>query len=385
MLPVGYCTNVHPGRNLDELRRSLLGPVARVARRVGTGPLPVGVWLSAEATRQLHEQPSETERLRDAAMEVGVQIAAVNAFPYGNFGAASVKTRVYEPHWADARRALHTIAVAELLPSLVAQGVRHASVSTLPLGWRPRFSAEGCGASVGLASAQIEQVARALARIESRTGLHITLDIEPEPGCAIQTVSELAGFIRHCLRPTDPSNPVHRHVGACLDACHLAVMDESPDAAMAALVEANVSVHRVHVSSALRGDASEPSLEALARFDEPRFLHQVVTGSAQQPRVYEDIPDHAAARPGLPWRCHFHVPIFMHEIAGLSTTRDTIEPLLRTVLQAGQRPFIEVETYAWDRLPGTTETGVEEGLAHEILHARSLLAKCAPGAHAPRG
>ena len=50
MLPVGYCTNVHPGRNLDELRRSLLGPVARVARRVGTGPLPVGVWLSAEAT-----------------------------------------------------------------------------------------------------------------------------------------------------------------------------------------------------------------------------------------------------------------------------------------------------------------------------------------------
>ena len=43
MLPVGYCTNVHPGRNLDELRCSLLGPVAQVARLVGGGPLPVGV------------------------------------------------------------------------------------------------------------------------------------------------------------------------------------------------------------------------------------------------------------------------------------------------------------------------------------------------------
>lgn len=385
MLPVGYCTNVHPGRNLDELRRSLLGPVARVARLVGSEPLPVGVWLSAEATRQLHEQPSETERLRDAAMDVGVHIAAVNAFPYGNFGAASVKTRVYEPHWADARRALYTIAVAELLPKLVAPGVRHASISTLPLGWRPRFSAEGCGASVGLASAQIEQVARALARIESATGLHVTLDIEPEPGCAIQTVSELAGFMRHCLRPGDASNPVHRHVGACLDACHLAVMAEAPDAAMTALVEAHVPVHRVHISSALRGDASESNVQALARFDEPRFLHQVVTGSAEQPRVYEDIPDHAAARPDHPWRCHFHVPIFMHQIGGLATTRDTIEPLLRAVLHAGQRPFMEVETYAWDRLPDTTAGDVEEGLAREILHARSLLAKCAAGAHAARG
>jgi len=382
MLTVGYCTNVHPGRNLDELRRSLLGPVAQVARMVGGGPLPVGVWLSAEATRQLHEQPSETERLRDAAMAHGIHIAAVNAFPYGNFGAASVKTRVYEPHWADARRALHTIAVAELLPRLVAPGTRHASISTLPLGWRPRFSAEGCGASVGLASAQIEQVARALARIESHTGLWITLDIEPEPGCAIQTVSELAGFMRHCLRPRDGSNPVHRHVGACLDACHLAVMDETPEAAMAALVEADVPVHRVHVSSALRGDASEPSLQALARFDEERFLHQVVTGSMEQPRVYEDIPDHAAARPGLPWRCHFHVPIFMREVCGLSTTTDAIEPLLRAVLQAGHQPFMEVETYAWDRLPASAAASVEEGLAKEILHARALLAKCATGAHA---
>lgn len=385
MLPVGYCTNVHPGRNLDELRCSLLGPVAQVARLVGGGPLPVGVWLSAEAVRQLHEQPEETERLRDAAMAHGIHIAAVNAFPYGNFGAATVKTRVYEPHWADARRALHTIAVAELLPRLVVPGTHHASISTLPLGWRPRFSAEGCGASVGLASAQIEQVARALARIESRTGLRITLDIEPEPGCAIQTVSELAGFMRHCLRPRDGSEALHRHVGACLDACHLAVMDEAPESAVAELGEAGVPVHRVHVSSALRGDASEASLHALARFDESRFLHQVVTGPADRPRVYEDIPDHAAARPGTPWRCHFHVPIFMQEIGGLSTTNDRIEPLLHAVLQTSQQPFMEVETYAWDRLPEASAGGVVEGLAREILHARSLLAKCAPGAHAAHG
>lgn len=382
MLPVGYCTNVHPGRNLEELRRSLLGPVAEVARLVGAGPLPVGIWISAEASRQMHERPGEAERLRDAALSRGVQIAAVNAFPYGDFGANAVKTRVYEPHWADARRALHTIAVAELLPGLVAPGTRTASVSTLPLGWRPRFSAEGCGASVGLAAAQIEQVTRAFARIEATSGLRITLDVEPEPGCAIQTVGELAGFTRHCLRPRDAADPLHRHLGACIDTCHLAVMREDPLEALHALAEAALPVHRVQVSAALQGRADEADLAALARFDEPRFLHQVVTGTAADPRVWADIGDFLGARVGQDWRCHFHVPIFLDRVGGLRTTAETIEPLLARLVEAGHAPFIEVETYAWQRLPDAAAPSVEEGLAREILHARALLAKCAPAAHA---
>jgi sugar phosphate isomerase/epimerase len=379
---VGYCTNVHPGRNLEEFRASLLGPVAEVARLLGDRRLEVGAWISAETARQLHERPGEAARLRDQALERGVAIAAVNAFPYGNFGADSVKTRVYEPHWADTRRALHTIAVAELLPDLVTPGARVASISTLPLGWRPRFSAEGCGASVGLAAAQIEQVARALARIETRSGLRITLDIEPEPGCAIQTVEELAGFMRHCLRPRGASDAPHRHLGACLDACHLAVMGEDPACAMRALAETGVAVHRVHVSSALRGEARPDDLATLARFDESRHLHQVVTGSVEHPRVWEDIGDFLASRPASPWRCHFHVPVFLEKVAGLATTADTIAPLLGAVISAGHDPFIEVETYAWQRLPETAAATLEEGLAREILHARALLAKCGSPAHA---
>jgi sugar phosphate isomerase/epimerase len=385
MLPVGYCTNVHPGRNLQELRRSLTGPAAEVARCVGEGPLPIGLWLSAETTRQLHEHPGEARRLRDLASEHGLRIAAVNAFPYGDFGAASVKTRVYEPHWADTRRALHTLAVAELLPDLVAPGLAAISMSTLPLGWRPRFSAEGCGASVGLAAAQIEQVARALARIEDRSGLRITLDIEPEPGCAIQTVTELAGFMRHCLRPRNAADPLHRHLGACLDACHLAVMDEHPADALRSLAEAAVPVHRVHVSSALRGGCDPESLRALAGFDEARYLHQVVSGTADEPRVWADIGDFLSSSAPVAWRCHFHVPIFLERFAGLATTAGTIEPLLAGVLAAGHRPFIEVETYAWGHFPETPECSLEEGLAREILHARSLLAKCGTSAHAAHG
>lgn len=375
MLPVGYATNVHPGRNLAELRTSLLGSAAEVARRVGGGPLPLGVWLSAETVRQLTERPDEADRLRDDLAQAGLQIAAVNAFPYGNFSAERVKTQVYEPHWANARRALYTLAAAELLPRLLPRGTAHASMTTLPLGWRPRFSAEGCGASVGLASAQLEQVARGLARIEARSGLRITLDLEPEPGCAIQTFDELCGFMQHCLRPRQGDACLSRHLGACVDLCHAAVMSEAPERPFRACSRSGVGVHRVQVSAALSGGATAEELAALARFSEPRWLHQVVTGDHAEPRVWADIDDFLESRPSQPWRCHFHVPVFLQAFEGLRTTQASIEPALEAMAQLPEPPFVEVETYAWSRLPGKAAESLEAGIAREILHTRGLLAK----------
>ena len=386
---IGYCTNVHPGRNLRELRQSLLCEAAEVSRLVGGTSLPLGVWLSAETARQLHEQPDEAKRLRDDVMQHGMYFAAVNAFPYSNFGAARVKTLVYEPNWCNAGRALYTMAVAELLPLLLPVGATHASISTLPLGWRPKFSAEGCGASVGIAAAQLEQTARGLARIEARTGLRITLDIEPEPGCAIQTSQELVDFITHCLRPSVGDQTLRRHLGACVDICHGAVMGEAPERVFDLCNAAGIEVHRVHLSSALMGDTREQHLRALQRFDEPRYLHQVVTGCPHEPRVWEDIPNFLdwaksqAAQLHQPspasrteWRCHFHLPIFLRQVENFSTTTDAIEPSLRRAATL-TNAFIEVETYAWAQLPTPAAANLPEGIAREILHARALLAKVA--------
>jgi sugar phosphate isomerase/epimerase len=374
MLPVGYATNVHPGRNLAELRASLLGPASEIARLVDGGPLPLGVWLSAETVRQLSERPEEADRLRDDLRTAGLLIGAVNAFPYGNFAAERVKTGVYEPNWANARRALYTLAAAELLPRLVPEGTPHVSMSTLPLGWRPRFSAEGCGASVGLAAAQLEQVARGLARLEDRSGLRVTLDIEPEPGCAIQTFDELCGFMGHCLRPRREEPCLERHLGACVDLCHAAVMGESPEHPFRACAASGLGVHRVQVSAALRGQADAASLAALAQFDESRWLHQVVTGTSTEPRVWEDIPDFLGSNPTQPWRCHFHVPVFMSEMLGLATTADSLPVALAQIRSLSGPCFVEVETYAWSRLPQRASHGWIEGIAREILHVRGLLA-----------
>ena len=143
MLPA-YCTNVVAGRTLEETCSNVERTFGAVRALVSPGaPLPIGLWLSARAAAQLSESIDGPTALRDRLAAVGLEIRTLNAFPYHHFHDAEVKERVYEPHWADTRRALYTAELADMLPSLLPPGTATASISTVPLGWRARFSLEG--------------------------------------------------------------------------------------------------------------------------------------------------------------------------------------------------------------------------------------------------
>ena len=393
MKAIGYCANVHPGRNLAQLRESLDGPMARIAQSLAQPTLPVSLWLSAETIRELSNNPQLATHLRDQASDFGISFVAINAFPYGNFHAQRVKHAVYEPNWTDGRRTHYTMAVADLLPFLVADGTEHVSISTLPLGWRANFSASGSGASVGIASTALEQIASHLHLIEQSTGLHITLDIEPEPGCAIETSEELVGFFSHCLPATTRAGvPMRRYIGACVDVCHGAVMGEPPYEFFDRCVKAGIAINRVQLSSAIKGTHSAHDLAALAQFDEPRYLHQVVSGFGAARRMWDDIPNFLAdtntdiVTPtqslanthNQHWRCHWHVPIHNAMINGLETTSNAIAGTLEAVMRLPNAPLIEVETYAWTQLPHidrqSNDQDIEAGIVQEILYARACAA-----------
>ena len=106
-----------------------------------------------------------------------------------------------------------------------------------------------------------------------------------------------------------------RHVGVNLDCCHQAVIGEDPAAALEAMRRASVPIGKVHLSSALSG-----TVESLAGFAEPRWLHQVCARDEidDAPDRADDLSDVVAdpAWAKRPVRCHFHVPIH----------RKTIEP-----------------------------------------------------------
>ncbi|HVV84256.1 MAG TPA: metabolite traffic protein EboE [Kofleriaceae bacterium] len=365
---LGYCYNVLPGESAAALAlqaRRICGPVRA---RLGVERMGVGLWIARAAATELVSDPAARRALAAALREQGLYVYTLNGFPYGGFHAPRVKHAVFEPSWAAPERVDYTLDLATLLAELLPDELGGGSISTVPLG---PSTVDRARAADGL-----RRCADGLAALAARTGRTIDVGLEPEPGAGFERVDALAAYL--AAARTGP------RIGACLDCCHAAVVDEAPAAAFAALDAAGVTCSKIQLSSALvvPRPADDAQRAALAGFDEPRFLHQVrsARGGAM------DLPDALATLDrGVPWRVHFHVPVHDADAGILSTTRDAIAPVLAAALaRPGPLPQLEVETYTWSVLPAarrpTDDAGLVDGIARELAWARELVATIAPSA-----
>lgn len=391
-----YCTNVHAGRTLEETEANLDRFAVRVRELTApesdpAAPIGLGLWLSAESARELRAS-NGARALRDRLGAKGLHVTTLNGFPYGDFHADVVKHAVYEPHWADPRRLAYTVDLAHLLVDLLPDGTADASISTLPIGWRASFTNEGCGCSVGLAAAQLVEMAKVLRSIEDDSGTRIHLDLEPEPGCVLDTSRDVVDLFDQAFRPSDDVDH-RRYLGVNHDVCHAAVMFEPQTAALRTYREHEIAIGKIQVSSAVEIDFDAMDddehraavLESYRGFVEPRYLHQTSIRTGVEPhfdvQTYEDLPIALANRadhqvPFGTWRTHFHVPIFMTEGDRWGTTQAEIERCLAALPSDRDRPTLEVETYAWEVLPGCLyagDEGLAAGIAEELRWLRGLL------------
>ncbi|MDZ4830894.1 MAG: metabolite traffic protein EboE [Phycisphaerae bacterium] len=359
---IAYCTNVHAGADLATTIANLETHAARVRELVAPrATLGIGLWLSDAAAAELSVR-DDVRRLRDRLDALGLAVVTMNGFPFGDFHGACVKHAVYEPHWAQRSRLVYTLRLAEILSDLVPPGTAHASISTLPIGWRSTFSADSCGGSVGLAISHLEGAAHGLARIEAERGVRITVDVEPEPGCLLDRSQHVVDLFEQSLH----SDVARRYLGVCHDICHAAVMFESQAEALAIYHRAGIRVNKVQVSSAIECDGSDAAVQALSKFAEPRYLHQTcVSDERGDVRFFEDLPDAIAARPRGTWRTHFHVPIHLLTLDSLGTTQREIRACLAAL--GHERPTLEIETYAWTVLPESLRPArLADGIADEF-------------------
>jgi sugar phosphate isomerase/epimerase len=371
-----YGTNVHPAEDLRGILAMLDGPAAavRAARSPGE-TLGLGLWLPAAAARSIAGSEAAAAEVRARLAANGLRIDTVNAFPAGGFHGPRVKEAAYAPPWGDPARLDYAVDVGRALARLRDPGTTCVA-STLPgtwRGWRSgpaerRVLAEGLAAAAG-----------ALADIADATGVRVVLAPEPEPGCTLETSGEAVTFWKEDLllalgRDADRRLP---HLGICADLCHMAVAGEEPAAALAAFRRAGVPVVKVQVSSALEIalPADDPAaVEALRRFDEPRWLHQpsgrTRLGTWLRGRDLPEVfADPAKWRALAPWRVHFHAPLHLKELEGVGTTRRMVAPALREVLFRGDPlPVLEVETYTWGAIPGPPRD-LAEGIARELRFA----------------
>jgi sugar phosphate isomerase/epimerase len=366
---LSYGTNVHPAESLDGVLAQLDRYAEPVRRRLGWDRLGLGLWLAADMAAGLAGDAAGLRRLRAELDARGLEVVTLNAFPYRGFHDTVVKHAVYRPAWTDPRRASYTLDCAAVLCGLLPDDAAGGSISTLPLGWRePWTVADDLAALVGL-KATVDGLRR-LPRA-------IRLAVEPEPGCVLDTMADAVRWLGSRVDP--------EFVGVCLDTCHLAVSFADPAATVDAVLAGELCIPKVQASAALHAADPVAARDALGRFVEPRYLHQVRAAadgppSASRPAAADDLPEAFDTLPtDRPWRVHFHVPLHATPEPPLAATTDVLAAALHA-LYGGQRarsPHVEVETCTWAVLPEQDRpagsAGLVAGIAAELRYACDLL------------
>ncbi|MDA0284846.1 MAG: metabolite traffic protein EboE [Planctomycetota bacterium] len=380
-LPLSYCTNVHPGQTVGEVEAGLRENTVAVRGRVGE--LAAGLWLARPVATELLQTPAALDRFAGWLSEVGLTCYTLNTFPFGDFHDARVKENVYLPDWTRDDRVDYTLDSAQILAKLLPDDSTEGSLSTVPLGFKPfdyseTFADECAGRLIALA--------QSLHRLTEETGRMIRLAIEPEPFCIIETTAETIQFfsrLRVLAADAGALDVVNEYLGVCYDVCHQAVEFEDVADSIRQLVAEQIRINKVHITCAIRVENprdNEDARQALARYVEPRYLHQTMARATdgtihRQVDLTEDTalspPDAFASADE--WRVHFHVPVNADSLGPLQTTRGDLKQALAAVRDLDYSPHLEVETYTWEVLPDGRQTSLVDGLTAEVEATRELL------------
>lgn len=371
-----YSTLVHPGDTWDQMWHSLTTFVPRVKARVSPNKaFGVSLRLSASSAETLINSPEKRAELKKFLHDNDMYLYTVNAFVYGPFKNTVVKEQVYEPDWRTEQRAKYTENVAEILAEVGSPHV-NPSIQSPPLGFKPRVTGDDV---VQAYAANIRRLAAFLHRLRARTGRTITLALEPEPYCYLETTAETVQFFTKVLRSdasvkalatelgVDSSEALailKRHIGTVYDICHQAVEFEDIGASLQSLVDNDVPVFKLQEAAAIRiPTVTIEAVQALKQYADSIYLTQTIEKRDGKLTRFLNLQDAFAAfekdpRGQREWRIHFHVPVFLEDLGEhFKTTRFAIEEALAFHKRNPLSAQLEIETYTWDVLPDQLKTG----------------------------
>jgi hypothetical protein len=369
-----YSTLVHPGDDWPQMWDSLITYVPKVKERWAKNHrFGVSLRLSASSANTLAKSKPERDKLKKFLDDNNMYLYTVNAFPYGPFKGTIVKEQVYEPDWRSEERTTYTKNVADVLADVVVEGVS-PSIQSAPLGFKPRVTGPDV---VDSFTDHVIRVCAHLVEIEAKTGKVITLALEPEPYCFLETTDETVDYFRDHIYSgksaeklaklarmpiSDAIVALRRHVGIVFDICHQAVEFEDIGACLQKLVDAGVPIFKLQEAAALHvPEVTQKIVDVLKTYSKTIYLTQTVEKKDGKLTRFLNLEDAFAAwekNPGpREWRTHFHVPVFLEDLGPFKTTRFAIEDALKFHKAKPLSRHLEIETYTWDVLPDNLKTG----------------------------
>ncbi|MFN4872606.1 MAG: metabolite traffic protein EboE [Akkermansiaceae bacterium] len=373
---LGYCTNIHPAESWSETLHALEKHVLVVRDKLlATGhqpadkPYPIGLRLSARAASELLEG-DQLDQFKDWLTANNCMVFTINGFPYGAFHGTAVKEKVFQPDWTTQERVIYTQNLFQIIAQIAPKS-SGGSVSTLP-GSHKSFHADE-----SLIRKNLIKMALFIEELSQKHQIDLHLGLEPEPlGHFENTAETLAFFERLHVDAANPSI-IQQRIGLNYDCCHFAIeFDDTKESLNAIAIDSNIRLSKIHLSNALRlNPADLIALEAIRKFNEPTYFHQVIArradGSLER---FKDLPvffeavDTGNLQPSdfCEARVHFHIPLDAKPTSPLDSTHTHVEETLNwCVRNPNACQHFEIETYTWGVLPNNLQRPVEEQIAAE--------------------
>lgn len=371
-LHLTYCLNIHPGESWQDNFAAIREKAVAVKQLVAPDQwFGLGLRIAHHAAAKLGSNPALIEEARTFFSEQQLYPFSINGFPYGRFHQGPVKEQVYAPDWRTPERRDYTMQLADIFTSFLPPTV-DGSISTVPGSFRPWIETD---ADKVMMAKNLAAVVAYFAAVRDDTGQEIHLGLEPEPDCFLETTAETIAFFKDyllragceelqriigCSR-TSAEEVMRRHLGVCFDTCHIALQYEDLVESWRAYRGAGIRISKVQLSAALHTESTPECWEALRRFVEPVYLHQVKGLAKSGARfAWFDLPDALAELPRFSdvetLRVHFHVPLFFPGSGPLQSTAAELTPEFFHELRGGECSHLEIETYTFDVLPPELRT-----------------------------
>src|SRR5215468_5155999 len=282
-----YSTLVHPADDWPQLWDSLQRYLPPVKKRVSPNqPFGVCIRLSHLTAAELSSHKAERDKLKAFLQAHDLYVYTANAFVYGVFKNTQIKEQVYEPDWRTNERREYTKQVADILADICPAWAT-PSIQTAPLAFKPRVTGQDV---IDAFTDNVLQLVAHLVTIEQTTGTLLTLGIEPEPRCHLETTDETVAYFQQHLY-TGPSArrlsqlaqipmdtaiaALRRHLGVVFDIGHQAVGFEDIPASLQKLVDAGIPIVKLQEAAAMYiGEVTDAKVEALERFTNTIYLSQ---------------------------------------------------------------------------------------------------------------
>jgi hypothetical protein len=370
-----YSTLVHQTDNWDQLWKSVNTYLPAVKARVAPHE-KFGVCLrtSAPSAELLSAEPTKVADLKKFFADNDLYLYTANAFVYGVFKKQVIKEDVYEPDWATPERREYTKKVANLLAELAPEGI-NPSIQSAPLGFKPKVTGDDVVAAY---TSNVIDVVAHLVELKKKTGKTVTLGLEPEPRCYLETTDETITYFKNHLfsgetakrlakktglNEADAAQAMRDYMGVVFDIGHQAVGYEDIPVSLQKLVDNGVQIVKLQEAASMYiPDVSQKTVDALQTFAKTIYLSQTCQkkdGTMTWFLNLEDAFEDWYKNPGpREWRTHFHVPVFLNDLGGnFGTTRFALEQALAFHKKTPLSTHLEIETYTWDVLPDHLKTG----------------------------